>query len=92
MNRILKQICTEDIDVILGEKYRLRIKKLLSAGFKKDFLSDGVTGLVFAGFGEKEMHPEIRNVEIYGIIESQNNFAAEGATYKMKLSQIRNVV
>ena len=49
--------------------YVLRIKNILNMAFQKECCMGECAGLVFAGFGEKEMYPEIRNIEIYRVIK-----------------------
>jgi hypothetical protein len=49
--------------------YALRIKNILNMAFQKKCCMGECGGLVFAGFGEKEMHPQITNIEIYRVIK-----------------------
>ena len=85
-NDMLIQKCgfSEDCQI---NSFALRIKHILNMAFQKKCCMGECGGLVFAGFGEKEMHPQIRNIEIYRVI---NPVAGSEAIIDYKENDLRN--
>lgn len=57
-----------------GQEPHERVINLCKMALQKDILSDGRTGLVFAGFGKKELFPTLISFEIDGVIFGRLKF------------------
>jgi hypothetical protein len=75
VSRYEKQFETALSGAFLGMKItlsnKIALKRLARLALTKDYLSDLYTGIVIAGFGEDEMFPTLRAVEIDGIIDGE---------------------